>query len=653
MNLATFGVVFLVLVTSLSVVASIVYYVRHWTQRQRRLAGTAITEGVFFKRYLPPPLRTRYDTERQAEAQRLQRRINTLRRAVALIASGGLLAVILLAVLTHWHRVTWIDLTEDEVAALNYTEHLWVRQVDEKLPRLNALLPLLRERGVALIGAEADFRRDAGGRRSINAVAADQWKKFLNAHRVGYRSCSWQVVLDGCAEAGIHIILPGPWNLKTVERLLGRDASLLFYGPPAQSFSGLAPFELHGLRFTRKQFERPTHLALAGDQALTLGFDAGLVIAAATAFTGYAAQSAAPQAVAMDNSRFIGGELQTRLYARRAGNGRLVWMDFSPNVRDHGDTLNARHLEALNAAVFRYLLRREYSGWATWPGGRRFAGMISEDTEDKFERAQRVAKLARRLDLPMTWFILSNEAQQHRALLRELAETGEIACHGDSHASFSTSDRASQVRRLARCRKVLAEVAGAMPRAFRPPYEQHNDATIDAVANNGMTHYFAEAGGDRAVPVLQLSQTTGVTLVSLPRIGADDYELWHLQKLGYRESIEHADHELLWAETLGGLLAFDFHTQFVDDEHLRVVEHYGRRLQREEVFLATAGEIADWWRVRDNLNRRKTVAADRISRYQPVLLRVRADGSLVRVARKAKRSTAKAGNTARLVANEQ
>lgn len=630
MNPVTFGIVVVAFVTLASVLTAIIYYVRHWLQRHQRLAGTMVTEGVFFKRYLPPALRARYDRERQEAADRQKQHINTMHRVIIGLVAGGVMSITLLGVTANWDRMTWIDLTNNEIAALNYTKHNWVREPDGQLPQLAEVLPLLRARGVALISADTDSRQNTNAGPMSNMAAA-QWRHFLAIHRLPYRACLWDTVLEGCPGAQIYVVLPGNWNRQVIEQLLSRGASLLLYGPPTQLFSQDKPFEIHGLRFSRRRFDSTSYLAVVGDQVLTLGFDAGLVAVAAKAFEGYTAQSATPQAVAFGDNGFIGGELQTRLYARAVGTGRLVWMDFSPDPRDHPDTVNTRYLEALDAAVFRYLLRRGYSSWATWPDGKRFAGMLAEDTEDKFERAQRAADLARRLKVPITWFIVSNLAQEHRGLVRQLAEVGEIACHGDSHASFADEDRANQVRRIARCRKVLTRITGDVPMAFRPPDEQRNDATIDAVADNGMNYYFAESGVGRAVPTLVHSLTTGATLVSLPRIGADDYQLWHTEKLGYLESIDRADQEIKWGATLGGLLAFDFHTFFVSDEHLQVLERYVQGMRQDGAFLATGGDIASWWRVRDRLIRGEDVAPELLARYQPVRLTVRPDGSLVRV----------------------
>ena len=629
MNLNNLGVVLLVFLMLVAMLASFIYYLRHWTQRQQRLANDIITEGQFFKRYVPTTLRVAYDARRQQQSERLRRHFNVLRIAMMAIAGGGLVAVVFFAVFENWSHIIQIDLTDREIAALDYSQNHWLRKINNQLPQLDTLLPLLRKHGVALISARSDRQWRVAGRSLTNA-ARTQWQKFLQQNKVPYHNCVWKG-LSRCGRTDIYIALPGQWNREVIDKLLKRGVNLLLYGPPAPLFTHKDRIEFYGLNFIPRSFPGMQQLAIAGDRELTLGFDAGLIILATPSFDGYMAQSTQPQAIGINDTRFIGGVIQTRLYAQTIGKGHLVWMDFSPNSDDHPEALNSNLLAALNATVFRFLLHRPYSAWASWPNGKRFAGTLSEDTEERFSRAKEILTLVHKLDVPITWFILSNVAQKFPALTRQLADAGEIACHGDSHASFIGGDRANQIRRIARCRKVLTEITGVTPIAFRPPSEEYNSDTVDAVANNGMSYYFAEAGGDRAVPVLEQSSGKSKVLVSLPRICADDFEMWHTRKLGFSESIDRADSDLHWTDTLGGLLMFDFHTQNVSDEHLKVITHYVQRLKQEDVFLSSAGEIASWWQERDRLVHGESIAQTRYDRYRPVLLMVDEDGRLNRI----------------------
>jgi hypothetical protein len=120
-------------------------------------------------------------------------------------------------------------------------------------------------------------------------------------------------------------------------------------------------------------------------------------------------------------------------------------------------------------------------------------------------------------------------------------------------------------------------------------------------------------------------------LISLPRMGADDYELWHNLKLNEEQSLQLADDQLKWVSIIGGFLPFDFHTQYMGkQEHQAVVEHYGRRFKQPDCFFATAGQIADWWRVRTDLVHDEPLTKEVIAKYQPIRLEVDVHGQLTR-----------------------
>ena len=105
MNLNNLGVVLLVFLMLVAMLASFIYYLRHWTQRQQRLANDIITEGQFFKRYVPTTLRVAYDARRQQQSERLRRHFNVLRIAMMAIAGGGLVAVVFFAVFENWSHI--------------------------------------------------------------------------------------------------------------------------------------------------------------------------------------------------------------------------------------------------------------------------------------------------------------------------------------------------------------------------------------------------------------------------------------------------------------------------------------------------------------------------------------------------------------------
>lgn len=624
-----FAAVLFVFVMVTAILAASVFYIRHWSQRQQRLASDLITEGNYFKRYIHPAMRENIDGQRREHVKNIHRHLRVLKLGIITIFGGVGGTVVLITVISNWGWISWIDLSTQEMQNLNYSKHVWIRETSERLPKLNVFMPILKSRGVTIISDQSDTIWNGVG-RDMTKIAHEQWQRYLERYGIRAHYCNWDK-LSSCGEDGVYIVLPSKWDRKALDKLIKQGSNILFYGPPAQVFGQTPQIDYYGMQFKQRTATTKSLLALVGDHQLTLGFDAGTALEVDQTFPGYLVKTTDPQAIGLNYGHFLGGEMQTRLYARSIDNSRLVWMDFSPNMDDHVNSLNADYFNGVIASIFRFLLRYEYAAWAMWPDGKQFAAMLSEDTEDDYTRAKRLIDVVKEYKIPITWFILSNQAQLHRSLTRDLAQTGEIACHGDSHANFTDNDSVIQIRRVARCSKVLKDITGITPLAFRPPKEEFNDSTLDAIANNGMTHYFAEAATDRAVPSIMRAQGGDKTIVSLPRNNSDDYELWHTRKLDYQDSIATADHELYWASTIGGFFVFDFHTQFINDDHLNVIKHYAAELKRSNVFLGTSADIARWWRYRSRLVQGDKPDTNEGENFSPVLLRVKQDGNIDRV----------------------
>ncbi len=631
MNLGLVAGLLLALLIFAVTVAAMMFYVRHWATRQTQQApGPQHTEGRFLKRYIPPPLRPTYDKERTSLTHRTLIRRRTVAHLLNIAIVGVALFVFSGTMGVNGDRLLLpIDLSTEEVMALQPVGASWSPILEHRLPNMEERLSALRKRGIAVVVSRADEDRVIGGQR-ITAMAKAHWQHFFDRWNIPYHLCDWHE-LSTCLGKRIGLVLPGRWQLNKLHRILQDGASLLMYGPPSSVLTEHSSLLWEGLTFEPFTQGTGRHLALRGDQLLTLGFDAGLILEVKRAFNGYRVVSDSPQAIDISSMHVVGGSIDSRIYAKRIGKGRLVWMDYAPDELDHWTGIDVSNLYAINAAVFRYLLSESYSSWAMWPQGKRFAGMLSEDSEDKYRYAGKVVDLVERHGFPITWFILSNEAQLNRRLTQRMAGVGEVACHGDSHASFPQGDLRSQTERLARCAKVLKKITGRKSAGFRPPKEEFNGDSISAVASLNMSYYFADAGIDRVVPVVMRENGGTRQLVSLPRMGADDYEMWGTLKLNGKESLRIAEDQLKWVSTIGGFLPFDFHTQYMEKaENLAVVEHYGLRFQQPDCFFGTASQIADWWRIRPLLVQDKPIPEEARMRYQPVRLRVDAEGTLMR-----------------------
>ncbi len=636
MNWNLVVIILLFLAVFFLITLSLLFYVRHWASRHIENGLVTENEGVYFKRYIPEQLRSNYDkklsgikTDNGIKHRAIWAKlaaVTIIFFAVALSGSSLIrnMDIFLLPV----------DLESHEIIRLDGTHHQWQRMVDEDLPGLSAVLASTKTKKFIVPYSEGDTGWLFGG-VNLRQVAFSHWDRFARRNEFIILSCKWKN-LPKCLAAHddeIVLVLPGHWDFKSLDLALANGANVIAYGPPAQLFSDAKDkvIQWQGLTFEEVFKSEGGALILRGDQLLTLGFDAGLILKAYSPFKGFRVISKLPQAVSIGYAFNAGGENETRLFAKTTGSGRFVWMDFPPDPIYNGPEVNINHLDALMASIFRYLSRQTYSAIAMWPHAKKFAALIEEDTEDQYENAEAVIELVQRKNYPITWFVLSNEALKYRRLTRDMSEVGEIACHGDNHGVFTKSSQREQLIRIARCQKVLTKITGTKPLAFRPPQEEYNAFTMDAIVNNEMTHYIANNSPDRSVPEIQVSLANGKSLVSIPRMVSDDFEMWYTRKLNKADSINLIDDEINWMSHIGGLYMYSFHTQYMDDrDHLAVIEYMGDTLKQLDTYFATSKDIADWWHYRTDLQRHKKETTKQFSRFNPVLLSVNEEGSLIR-----------------------
>jgi peptidoglycan/xylan/chitin deacetylase (PgdA/CDA1 family) len=613
---------------------TVLFYLRHWASRSSNHSALTSTEGKYFKRYIPEELRRDYDNNNDKRNKfSIKHRSLWAKRTSAVVV----LAMLTLSAYSIAHNVyiflTPINLNQHEIKKLDYTHHQWKRNIDVQLPSLSNVLTGMHVRGFIVPYSSKGKHWIVHGNRYRN-MALNHWRNFAKENRFSILQCKWThlSVCQAGRDNWIILALPGYWDFKKLDHALKHGSNIILYGPPAQLFSDkeIPHIQWHDLTFNTALKREAEEIILRGDQVLTLGFDAGLIVNATSPFEGYMAFADRPQAVSIGSIYEAGGYNETRLFAQKVENGRLVWMDFPPSDKDHDSNINITYLNALMASILRYLSQQTYSAIATWPEAKSFAAMIEEDSEDKFENAENVVKLVNKSAYPISWYILSNEALKHRSLVQDMAKSGEIACHGDNHGVFTKSSPRDQVIRIARCKKILLGITGIKPLSFRPPEEEYNSATVDAIINNGMTHYIAENSPDRAVPELQTSLTIGKSLVSIPRIVNDDYEIWHTRGLNHEQTIKLINREIKWMKNIGGVYMFSFHTQYMgNQDNIDAIAKIIDKLKESYAYFATAKDIADWWRFRTNLQKHNTVTEADFSRFNPVLLQINEEGELL------------------------
>ena len=616
------------------VVATFLFYLQHRlarTLRRTEKAQPHPTEGRYFKRFLPRELKEPYDRRIQEHVSQQVIRHSILDykwHAVVIVAA---LTIVSSFVRDHWYDFFKpLDLTESEYQLLDKSQHKIVTVPTERLPQLSKYKSALRERTFVLLGTPLEDRPDAPV-TAIAAKARASWEAWLKDRGIRSLFCE-QDKWDKCAgkaDAKLIVVLPGEWQKDFLDGLLAKGEVLVLTGAPTQALVSGGSFEWRGLSLANSSRNDYPFMALIGDSALTLGFDPGQQLEVLPMVTNVRAKAARPDAVAIGQDRVLLGTVSARLTAIAEGDGRAVWMDFSPLASDHPVELNRSYFEALEASIFRYLLKESYSSIATWPGGKRFGAFIGFNMDDEHEHMGSVADLVKAEKFPLTWFLVSDFMQEERTLSRRLASLGEISCTSDSLDSLLHGNLTEQVRRLARCRKVLNQLTGRAPAGLHPPEEHFGDETLDSLINNKMKYILARTSFDRFVPLLKRAEGQRDPIVQLMRVTSDDYQLLSVLGLTAAETEERIFNEIAWVQTVGGLYSYNFSSRFMDsDDHRHLVSKVAGRLREAGAYFQTAAEISNWWIVREALIGGQTLDRDVLQKYSPKRLSVGPDGRM-------------------------
>ena len=640
-NWGVLSIIVLTLVVLMALAVVVVSYVRHWAARHE-VSESKLGEGKYFTRFVSEQDQALHQAEQATVLEKNRAGLRRIKKTVIGVFSVSL--VMGTAVSLYVNRdglATDTTLSAEEINNLVTTRHHWQNLYQENIPNLANQLNQFKSHGLVLLGAKALETKSKKSEDpisaelvNIQASAESVWLQFAEERNMKTALCDWDQLTECLVdnEGAIFVLLPDYWQEDNIKQMLSFGASVLAYDAPLQVANTQTDnyFSIYDLKFSPAMDKSDSAFVLAGDKELSLGFDAGTILDISSTSHFYKATSSRPQGLAIDSDHAAGGSsFKTRLYAHAAGEGRLVWMDFSPNKVDHATSVNTKYFEGVLGSIFRYLNKEPYQNLATWPEGKPFAALIEEDTEYKFAAAERVSDFFLENGYPVTWYMLSNLAQKNRAVTRKLAESGQIACHGDNHKAFTFFDAKAQAQRLALCQKTLFEITGERVRSFRPPQEKHSNLTIDAMANNGFTHYIAEHGIDRFVPIIKKSRETGNELINIPRMVIDDFSLWAEMEADEGLSKQITSQEIEYVKVVNGLYMFSFHSQFMDDDkYFSVVRHIAHTVHKKNAYFETAENIAKWWKFRSRLIAGESVQDKGIKQYKPVVLGVNRYGKL-------------------------
>jgi peptidoglycan/xylan/chitin deacetylase (PgdA/CDA1 family) len=299
-----------------------------------------------------------------------------------------------------------------------------------------------------------------------------------------------------------------------------------------------------------------------------------------------------------------GGGAAGAAIARTAASGaRIAWLGWRLDVAASEPEQRLMERLVQNAALWAagHLL----ADVDPWPAGFRAALAVTQDVEHSFHNSRRLAERFRAIDVPVTFFVVSQLAAKHPELAPVLRGAGEVGSHSVDHRQVAGRLWSTQLAALRQARDDVTGWAGVEPLGLRPPRELYDERTLEAWLRVGGRYIAGSNDARTAAP--EVFDVRSGRIVVLPRIVDDDYSLMISRGVTAPDSLRAS---LLGAldktRQLGGLNLLTLHTQLIDsDRRIAAVESTVRSAQAAgDVWIARASEIADWWLRRSNLELR-------------------------------------------------
>lgn len=258
--------------------------------------------------------------------------------------------------------------------------------------------------------------------------------------------------------------------------------------------------------------------------------------------------------------------------------------------------------------TLKWLLRESVVVKSAWPSGKQFAEVIEMDTEEGFPNALPFGNLLRTtLDYRPTFYALTSVAKNFPEVLTQLASGFEIAYHGDVHDGFKGQLAPLQEQRILNMKQQLASVLPEVKRitGFRAPTEGYDQVTERLLQKYGIRHHAVDPQRTEGrIPEFLKQEDVELTdsIVLLPRTQRDDINLSR-QNLNVEQTVKALIDDFDLAMGTGALGWLSVHSQNFkpDDVLFKAMPTFLNHVKenKESMWLATAGQVSDWWRERD------------------------------------------------------
>jgi len=286
------------------------------------------------------------------------------------------------------------------------------------------------------------------------------------------------------------------------------------------------------------------------------------------------------------------------------GAGRVVWFGFDETVRPE-HPYDQQALEDYMAVSLRWAARQAVATRDAWPGEKSSAALLAFQLDHDNEGARGLADMVGEESLPATFFVGASLVRSSPALVKRVADLGELASAGDSEEPLVGAPPQLQIDRLRRARERIEAISGREAVGLSPPQGLVNAAVISAMNAAGYGYVIGDRGSNQFVPDIVEFRKSALFPLQKAEVtkiywsGPDDLELL-AESPGDPVPRWLSDFNLV--REMGGL-----YTLLVHDDLLGSPDQRGNltrivtALRTSAAWLARGEEITHWWSSRQKV----------------------------------------------------
>ena len=212
---------------------------------------------------------------------------------------------------------------------------------------------------------------------------------------------------------------------------------------------------------------------------------------------------------------------------------------------------------------------------------------ISEDTEYKFPYGYNFATLANQHNIDVTLFAVAKLANYYKDVTQKIAQyrNCEIGSHSYSHIKIMGTDEKTMNREIIYSKQLLEKLTGRKIYGFRPPREEIDDKMEQLIKKAGYIYVM-----EKTKPYL-LPQTRKFGIITIPRLGTDDY--MYLIDTDYNKSqiLKHIILETNFLTSINGVYTLSVHTHLLSYKtNISVLDKYFTYLNSHKTLYPQKGK---------------------------------------------------------------